>query len=258
MSELTLDQLAAGIQAQFGAISDDISLLRAQVKQVRDTFLRSTLTDVETAVNTIDTTTSATSTTVGTINTTTGTINTTTGTINTGLGSLTPDTITPFSANSLGPLLAAYALAAPASATYPATNRAHYIPFSVTISRTVYQLYVLNGSAVSGNIDVGVYSEAGAKLISSGATAQAGTGVIQLFDVADTALAAGSYYMAVWMNNTTGTLARTTATLISNGIMGIRQETVVTNLPTTWTPTAATATAPFVPVMGLVTRSDFV
>ena len=81
MSELTLEQLSAGIQAQFGAISDDLALLRAQVKQVRDTFLRSLVTDVETVVNTIDTN-------VDTVNTTTGTINTTTGTINTNVGTV--------------------------------------------------------------------------------------------------------------------------------------------------------------------------
>ena len=69
-------------------------------------------------------------------------------------------------------------------------------------------MLTFNGSTASGNIDVGIYDLGGAKLVSIGSTAQAGTSAYQVFDITDTTLYPGQYYMAVAMDGTTGTLVR--------------------------------------------------
>ena len=54
MTEITLDQLSVGVQQQFGAVMNELELLRAQLKQARDTFLRSQVTDVLAIAPTLD------------------------------------------------------------------------------------------------------------------------------------------------------------------------------------------------------------
>lgn len=95
-----------------------------------------------------------------------------------------------------------------ASGIFPAANRVIYIPFRLPQPLVVQQLYCINGSAVSGNVDVGVYTLDGTKILSSGSTAQAGTNQKQLFNVTDTLLGIGAYYMGLTLDNITGTFFR--------------------------------------------------
>jgi hypothetical protein len=90
------------------------------------------------------------------------------------------------------------------SATFVAANRAIFQPFRVAEPCVIKQLYVHNGATASGNIDVGVYSMDGTQLVSTGSTAQSGTSNLQVFDVTDTLIGRGAYYVAVAMDNTTG------------------------------------------------------
>ena len=60
MTEITLDQLSVGVQQQFGAVMNELELLRAQLKQARDTFLRSQVTEVLTLVPSVSLADSAT------------------------------------------------------------------------------------------------------------------------------------------------------------------------------------------------------
>ena len=93
------------------------------------------------------------------------------------------------------------------SFAWPSANLAIYIPVEIYEPVTVVKMAVNNGSVVSGNIDVGIYDALGNKLASAGSTAQTGTSAIQIFDITDTLLLPGLYYMAVALDNTTGTLA---------------------------------------------------
>lgn len=61
MSEITLDQLSHGVSQQFGSVMDELELLRAQIKQVKDTFLRSQVTEIREVVPTVSLADSATS-----------------------------------------------------------------------------------------------------------------------------------------------------------------------------------------------------
>jgi hypothetical protein len=74
-------------------------------------------------------------------------------------------------------------------------------------------MYWTNGTAVSGNIDVGIYIPdennpvTVTRLVSGGGKAQAGTSAKQSYDITDTVLGRGTYYFAMSLDNTTGTLA---------------------------------------------------
>jgi hypothetical protein len=168
-------------------------------------------------------------------------------------------TIHTFSLESLGFGITSYSSGAAwnnlGSSTWIAANRALFIPFVITKPTLIKQLFVLNGAAVSGNIDVGIYDAAGTKIVSSGSTAQAGTTVIQSFDVTDTMLAPGQYYFAVALDNSTGTLLRVTV-----GGSGYRQQELgmaqqSTAFPLPATATFATIASDYIPVVGLTTRA---
>jgi hypothetical protein len=66
-------------------------------------------------------------------------------------------------------------------------------------------------ATVAGNVDVGIYSEAGTRLVNSGSTAQAGTSTIQKVGIADTAIGPGTYYFALTNSTTTATFSGSTA-----------------------------------------------
>jgi hypothetical protein len=60
---------------------------------------------------------------------------------------------------------------------------------------------LFNGSAVSGNVTVGLYTAAGVPLGTSATTAQANTDTLQLVPLALT-LTSGTYYVAVQFDST--------------------------------------------------------
>lgn len=108
-----------------------------------------------------------------------------------------------------------YVPGAASSTAWPAANRAIAYPFVLTNTATVLKMWVHNGATVNGNFDIGIYDEDWVRKVSSGSTAQAGTSVLQEVDVANTALSAGRYYMALCFDGTTAT---TQASSISAGL----------------------------------------
>lgn len=94
------------------------------------------------------------------------------------------------------------------SAVYTIANSARLFSIQISHPVTVYKLGIANGTVVSGNIDVGIYDKNLNLVVSAGSTPQAGVSQIQTFDIADTVLTPGDYYLAVAMDNTTGTLLR--------------------------------------------------
>ena len=114
-------------------------------------------------------------------------------------------------------------------------NKAAFIPFSVYAPITIVKMFVVNGATVSGNIDVGIYDAFGARLVSKGSTAQSGTSTIQTFDITDTLLQPGLYYMAIAMDNTTGTLLQWTPTTNHASTMGLFEQATAFPLPSSFT-----------------------
>lgn len=182
-------------------------------------------------------------------------IKTTTNTTLSALGTITETVITPASWASVGVPLSVVGVPAPLSATYT-QNQAVYVPFAVTSTRTAYKMFCLNGSTVDGNLDLAIYNSSGTRLVSIGATAQAGTSVTQIFNIADTSLEAGTYYMAISGSSATGTLFRWTSGSVPAEFLNVGREAAAHPLPAAATFAANTATLS-VPVFGVAFRSDF-
>lgn len=157
----------------------------------------------------------------------------------------------------LGTQLAAMASAAPASGANPTANLAYYIPVLVTEDITVTKLWCRNGSVVSGNVNMALYTSAFAQVANSeiGSTAQAGTNAVQEFDITNVALTAGLYYIAIVMDNITGTFIRYGPSGGAAQSWGLAQEAAVFDLPATATPADIAASA-FIPVCGIATRTQ--
>ena len=147
--------------------------------------------------------------------------------------------IGPWSPEAIGPQISFYgAWTTFGSATWPVANLAIGYPFMLSEPRTVLQMWVFNGSAVSGNIDAGIYDSAGNKIVSKGSTAQSGTSTLQLLDVTDTALKPNVIYYA-WMavDNITATITRLAGgvSLAQTGGAGVLQMASAFALPATVT-----------------------
>jgi len=140
------------------------------------------------------------------------------------------------------------------SSTYPTANLALFIPFVLSMPVTAVKMFAYNGATVSGNIDLGLYDTTGIRLVSIGSTAQAGTGATQEFNITDTNIGPGRFYLAVAMNNTTGTLYRGTMTnaaiLQSTGM-----SQMATAFPLPATATLAAVSVNYVPLIALTTRT---
>jgi hypothetical protein len=156
------------------------------------------------------------------------------------LRNIDPIVLSPAAPQSLGYALNAMGLGA-ASVTWPTANKALTVPFSVFSPITIVKMFVINGAAVSGNIDVGIYSKASQKLVSSGSTAQAGTSAIQEFNITDTLLMPGMYFFAVALDNTTGTLEMWNPNAAIGKSLGVFEQSSAFPLPSTLTLVTNTA-----------------
>lgn len=158
------------------------------------------------------------------------------------------------SPNSIGTELSGMGLTT-ASGTWVAANRAIFTPFAVTEQLVVTRMWQENGSAVSGNLDLGIYTASGTRLVSSGSVAQAGVSTVQDVNVADTTLMPGLYYLAQVMDNVTGTVIRYSPNAAICRAMGVLQAASAYPLPATVT--YALVSSAFYSIVGATTRSFF-
>ena len=174
-----------------------------------------------------------------------------------GAGDSTPVLITPASRLSLGTEMAANAVAAPAEASWPAANRAIYVPFELEESVTVLKLFIFNGFTVSGNVDLGIYNSVFTRLVSSGSIAQTGVSSLQEFDIADTVIGPGQFYLALAVDNIDAILFRWLGTgAVAVELLkswGLAQEASAFPLPATATPVSVSSD--YIPYVGLSLRS---
>lgn len=157
------------------------------------------------------------------------------------------------SPQSIGNALNAMGLGT-SGAAWATANKALFVPFSVYSPITIVKMFVVNGATASGNIDVGIYDRGGARLVSAGSTAQSGTSAIQEFNITDTALSPGLYYLACALDNATGTLEVWTPALAIGRSLGICEQTSAFALPATATFAAASSTFR-VPFIGATQRT---
>lgn len=139
------------------------------------------------------------------------------------------------------------------SGTWSIANGAMYIGFKVLKPFGYKQMFVANGSAVSGNVDVGLYTIGGKRIVSSGSTAQAGTNVMQAFDITDGTLLPGEYFMGIAFDNTTATVLRYVSAVQRQRMSMVYTESSAFPLPAT--ATFGTAAVINFPLMGITSRT---
>lgn len=161
--------------------------------------------------------------------------------------------ISPYSAAAHGIEVAALGSAAPASVAHGTANLARGYPFYLSEPALVLKAWWFNGATASGNIDVGVYTLDGAKLFSTGATAQGTINVLQEVDITDYQLGRGVYYCAVSCSSATATLFSTGYNLHFAKSIGWLQMATAHPLPTTLTPAAFTSSIE--PTFGIALRT---
>ncbi len=115
--------------------------------------------------------------------------------------------------------------------TIPAANGAVFIPFVLQRSQIIAQMGWYNGATVAGNIDAGIYSETGTRLLSTGATAQTTISVLQLVNTADLTLDAGQYYLALSCSLATATLMSWVPAAPMASAMGVLHQAAAHPLP---------------------------
>jgi len=165
---------------------------------------------------------------------------------------VSPVVISPASPGVLGEDLGGMGYT-PGSAAWPTANKAIFIPFPVFYPITVYKMFVENGTTLSGSIDVGIYDRGGARKISIGATAQSGTSAIQEFNITDTTLNPGLYYLAIAMDNTTGHVQRWGSNSVINRGIACMEATTSFVLPSTVT--FAGLSSSYLPYVAAVLRT---
>lgn len=166
------------------------------------------------------------------------------------MGSLpktTPITVTPHKIStwhrymaSAAAYRASGASAATGSVTWVA-NSAVYIPFHLPFSYNINRLYWINGGTItSTNVDVGIYSNTGEKIVSIGPTAMSGASSIQFASISGTKIIQpGSYYIAWWCNGTTSRAhGVATAAQYARTCGILRQDSLTSGLPDVMTPIA--------------------
>jgi len=133
------------------------------------------------------------------------------------------------------------------AAAWPAANKAYYIPVYVTGHVAISSMMWRNGATINGNVDVGIYSRDGTRLVSSGSVAHSGVSVIQSTALSIT-LTPELYFLALASSSATATFYRFTygATLgpMLTQSVGLRASSSSFNLPASavtagWSGTAA-------------------
>lgn len=135
--------------------------------------------------------------------------------------------------------------------TWPAANRALYVPVIVETTVTAFQMGIIVGVS-SGNIDVGIYDEKFARVVSMGSTAVAAAG-FQAFDIADTVLIPGVYYLAMCVDNTTASFPRAGVLAEHLRANGVQQQAVgAVTLPNPMVP--ANPASAYLPALSVSAR----
>lgn len=149
--------------------------------------------------------------------------------------------------SSIADLVALRETATNAAFAWPANDLAIYTPLYIPFPFTVARFMVANGNNATGDIDIGLYSFAGARLLSTGTTARVGTTVMQYVGVTDQTFPAGNYYVGLVGSSTTGTYTSTDLNNANDaGNCGLLQEQLgSTVLPLTMTPVAYTSVRGF-------------
>jgi hypothetical protein len=140
--------------------------------------------------------------------------------------------------------------AAPGDIYWPSNNLALYVPFAVPLPIRVLKLWFGCGSIGTDNFDLGLFTAAGTKLVSSGATAKAASGTEVVVDVTDTSIGPGLYYIGLSCASTGSSFYLYGFTTPIAAAYGIKQEEAAHPLPAT--ATMVNASSSYIPLVGML------
>lgn len=129
-----------------------------------------------------------------------------------------------------------FSIATPTSAVWPSANLGIFVPITLPGPFVVRAGWTRNGSAVAGNMDIGVFGLDGTLIVSTGSTAQSGTSTFQIVSMGPTLLPPGGYYMALSASSASAQFVRNTYTagtgLRYAGVLQAASQVPLANLPT--------------------------
>lgn len=163
-----------------------------------------------------------------------------------------PVTITCGSIWSVGSEVAAAGAGGGASAVWPSANRILFIPFYINQQCLARKISWLNGTAVAGNVTVGIYDGELNKIVASEAVAQSGVSAIQTADVTDSYLYPGTYWMAMVSSSATAQFMRTNTNVGIMRMSGMFEQSSAT-LPATASVTPLSTN--YMPLMSVSLRT---
>ena len=134
---------------------------------------------------------------------------------------------------------------------WPLANLAIYVPFYVNETLTVYEAGIGAGATAGGNFDIGIYTQAGTRLVSSGTTART-LSVWNTAGLTDTQLTPGWYYAAMSADTTNNYTGMLPAAGICESL-GICEQATAFVLPATATLTRTTRAS--IPAISFAVRS---
>jgi hypothetical protein len=134
---------------------------------------------------------------------------------------------------------------------WPSANLAIFVPVRVPSRVVVVKLWFGSFTTGTGNVDMGVYDTSGVAVISATNAAKGTSDNEQVFDVTDTTLGPGYYYVALSSDSGTDTFYRYSIAAPIPAALGIMTQTSAYTLPATAT-MAVGQTLAFVPIMGML------
>lgn len=161
--------------------------------------------------------------------------------------------ITPWSEEAVGPTVTlGSASATPTASGAVVANQAYYYPFRLDVGATARKMFVLIGAAPpGGNNDVGIYDDQFNRLVSSGAVAIGAASTLQEFDITDTELSPGFYWMAFSSSAACTVFRMSISDEGGSSMMLCYEQASAHVLPATATPIKSTAGSVIVIVMGI-------
>ncbi len=141
-----------------------------------------------------------------------------------------------------------------ASAAWPSANLAIFMPFTIRVPTPVVRFFWANGSTVTGNMDVGIYTPDGTRIASQGSTAQTGFASLLQFPTAISTkviLPPGPYYFGAACSGTTNAGFGQTVTAAEGRMAGLLQ--MATAIPLPATATFAQWSGTLLPIVGFWT-----
>jgi hypothetical protein len=136
------------------------------------------------------------------------------------------------------------------SLAWGSANRAMFMPIVLGEPCVITKFGVFNGTTVNGNIDMGIYkpdrlAQTATRIVSAGSTAQAGTSVMQEFDITDTYLDEGLYFLGLASDSATNHFIGTATNNNVNPLLQMHLYLAASSFALPATVTLATATGAY-------------